>query len=88
VPTCTHARRACTPKKQARSPSAPPQVAEVGRQHLLLGQLPAAAFHFEAAQHADPLCAGAAAGLAECLAAQGRLEEAEQQLQARRRGFG
>lgn len=59
----------------------PPQIAEVGHQKLLLEDLPAAAFHFDAAQHLDPLSVQAAVGLAECTILQGRFDEADQQLQ-------
>jgi thioredoxin-like negative regulator of GroEL len=64
------------------------QIAEVGHQKLLLDDLQGAQFHFEAAQHADPLCTAAALGLAECAVAAGRLEEARQQLEVSGAGEG
>ncbi|KAI8469287.1 MAG: intraflagellar transport protein [Monoraphidium minutum] len=63
------------------APTEAEYLAEVGHQKLLLEQLPAAAGHFEAALHLDPLCAAAAVGLAEALIGQGRLAEAEEQMQ-------
>ncbi|GBF90474.1 hypothetical protein Rsub_03470 [Raphidocelis subcapitata] len=65
----------------ALAPQNAEYIAEVGHQKLLLDDLSAARFHFEAAQHIDPLCAAAALGLAECAVAAGRLEEARQQLE-------
>jgi hypothetical protein len=52
----------------------------MGHQKLLADDLPAAAAHFEAAQHLDPLSIPAALGLAEATILQGKLREAEQQL--------